>query len=283
VEARFSPAHSRSHSQKVKTFLSAPHATLGPISGQQIELSIGRVPLRLHVPDERIFSEASKRYHSFATSQHHPFAIYLRNSFTSNGASPEFAYNFDLHQAALRAFTGESQFVGANNPYTLDCLLRILLTWMLLPHTGFLLHAATVVRDGRAYLFTGKSGAGKSTVASLAPEGSVLTDELSLVRREDGVWRACGTPFWGEFRAGDSNTSAPIAGIFRLVQAEENHVMPLRPVEFLRAMIGNVLFFSRQPADSQHLLNIISQAAQELRGYTLDFRRDQTFWEVLPA
>lgn len=283
MEARFSPAHSRGHSQKVNTFLSALHATLGLISGQQIEMSIGRVPLRLHVPDERIFSEASKRYHAFATSQQEPFVIYLKNSFTANGASPEFAYDFDAQQGALRAFSGESEFVGANNPYTLDCLLRILLTWMLLPRSGFLLHAATVVRDRRAYLFTGKSGVGKSTVASLAPVRSVLTDEISLVRREDGVWRAYGTPFWGEFRAGDSNTGAPIAGVFRLVQAEENRATPLRPVEFLRAMIGNVLFFSRQPADSQRLLNIVSLAAQELPGYTLEFRRGRTFWEVLPA
>jgi hypothetical protein len=263
--------------------LSAPHATLGPISGQQFELSIGGVPLRLHVPDEWIFSEANERYHVFATSQEEPFAIYLRNSFTANGESPEFAYDFEAQRAALRAFTGKSQFIGANNPYTLDCLLRILLTWLLLPRAGFLLHAATVVRDGRAYLFTGKSGVGKSTVASLAPEGSVLTDELSLVRREDGVWRAYGTPFWGEFRAGDSNTSAPIAGIFRLVQARENRVTLLRPVEFLRAMMGNVLFFSRQSADSRRLLNIISHAAQELYGYTLEFRKDRTFWEILPA
>jgi hypothetical protein len=263
--------------------LSASHATLGQSSGQQFELSIGRVPLRLHVSDARLFSELSERYQAFATSQDKPFAIYLKNSFSGNGGSPEFVYNFELHQAALRAFPRESQFVGANNRYTLDCLLRILLTWMLLPRTGFLLHAATVVRRDRAYLFMGKSGAGKSTVASLAPEGSVLTDELSLVRREDGIWRAYGTPFWGEFRAGDSNTSAPIAGIFRLVQAEENRVTPLRPVEFLRAMIANVLFFSRRPADSQRLLEIVGQAAQELRGYALEFRKDRTLWEVLPA
>ena len=229
-----------------------------------------------------MFTEARARYRAFAASHEEAFAVFLKNSFSANGASPEFVYDFELHQAALRASSAESQFVGANNLYTLDCLLRILLTWMLLPRSGFLLHAATVVRDGRAYLFTGKSGAGKSTVAALAPEGSVLTDELSLVRRDDGVWRAYGTPFWGEFRAGDSNTSAPIAGIFRLVQAEENRIAPLRPVEFLRAMIGNVLFFSRQPADSQRLLEIVSQAAQEMRGYNFEFRKDRSFWEVLP-
>jgi len=283
VEPRVTPAYSRNHSHRVKAFLNTSHATLGQSSDQQLELSIGRVSLRLHVSDAKTFSEARARYHGFAASQKEPFAVYLKNAFSTNGRNPEFAYEFEAQKAALRAFSRESQFVGANNPYTLDCLLRILLTWMLLPRAGFLLHAATVVRDGRAYLLTGKSGAGKSTVASLAPEGSVLTDELSLVRREDGVWRAYGTPFWGEFRAGDSNTSAPIAGIFRLVQSEENKIAPLRPVEFLRAMIGNVLFFSQQSADSQRLLEIVSQAAQELRGYSLEFRKDRSFWEVLPA
>jgi hypothetical protein len=263
--------------------LSASHATIERSSGQQFELSIGQIPLRLHDLDDRLFSQASERYQAFAASQVKPFAIYLKNSLAANEARPEFAYDFEAQQGALRAFSGESQFVGANNPYTLDCLLRILLTWILLPRSGFMLHAATVLRNGRAYLFTGKSGAGKSTVASLAPGGSVLTDELSLVRRVDGVWRAYGTPFWGEFRAGDSNTGAPIEGIFRLVQAEENRVTPLRPVEFLRAMIGNVLFFSQQLADNQCLLNIVSLAAHELRGYTLEFRKDRTFWEVLPA
>jgi len=79
----------------------------------------------------------------------------------------------------------------------------------------FLLHAATVVRGGKAYVFTGRSGAGKSTVASLSPAGTVLTDEISLLRFEDGEWRAYGTPFWGEFRAAGSNSSAPIRGLFR--------------------------------------------------------------------
>jgi hypothetical protein len=263
--------------------LCASHATLGRSSGQQFELSIGCIPLRLHASDKRVFSAARERYRAFAGSQTHPFPIYLKDSFSGNGKRPEFAYDFEAHNAAVRAFSTESQFIGVSSAYTLDSLLRILLTWILLRRRGFLLHAATVVRDGRAYVFAGRSGAGKSTLASLAPEGSVLTDELSLVRRENGVWRAYGTPFWGEFRAGDANSSAPIAGIFGLAQAGENSVAPLPPVEFLRALMANVLFFSANPADSRRLLEIVSQAAEEIRGYTLEFKKDRTFWEVLPA
>ena len=279
---RASPPHSRGRSKEVKGSLSATHATLEQSSGLQLELSIGRVPLRLHAFDEQVFLAARERYRAFEAAQEQPFAVHLLNSFRGKLKSANFAYDFEAQNAALRIFSEEAQFVGANNPYTLDSLLRIFLTWMLLFRTGFLLHAATVVRHGRAYLFTGQSGAGKSTVASLAPAGTVLTDELSLVRRENGVWRSYGTPFWGEFRAGDSNSGAPIRGIFRLVQAAENRVAPLRPVEFLCALMTNVLFFSRQSTDSRRLLEIAGLAAEELPGYTLEFRKDQTFWGVLP-
>ena len=178
---------------------------------------------------------------------------------------------------------GESRFTGVRNEYALDSLLRVLLSWKLLSHQGFLLHAATIVRNGKAYAFTGRSGAGKSTVASLSPEGSVLTDEISLLRRENGVWRAYGTPFWGEFRAAGSNTSAPVAGIYRLVQASQNAVTLLSRRETLRMLLPNVLFFSADPAANRLLLEILSHAVAEISGCNLAFRKDQTFWEVLPV
>jgi hypothetical protein len=263
--------------------LSAPHATLGRSSGQQFDLSIGRVPLRLHVSDARVISEARERYRVFAASEAQPYSIYLEDTFPENGGTPEFAYDFEAQHASLRAFSMKSQFTGAKSVYALDSLLRILLSWVLLRHAGFLLHAATVVRNGRAYVFTGRSGAGKSTVAALSPAGSVWTDEISLLRREKGEWRAYGTPFWGEFRAAGANSSAPVAGIFRLRQAGENRVEALSPVELLRNILPNVLFFSEEPVANQQLLEILGQAVKEISGYHLAFRKDQTFWEALPS
>ncbi len=263
--------------------MSASQTTLGRGLEHQVELSIGCVPLRLHVSDARVLSEARERYRAFAASEAQPYSIYLKDSFPENGRNPEFAYDFAAQNAALRAFSAESQFIGAKNAYALDSLLRILLSWVLLRHTGFLLHAATVVRNSRAYVFTGSSGAGKSTVASLSPPGSVLTDEISLLRREKGEWRAYGTPFWGEFRAAGSNRSAPVAGIFELKHARENIVETLGPVGLLRNILPNVLFFSGEAAANQRLLEMLGQAVKEISGYTLAFRRDKTFWEALPS
>lgn len=64
---------------------------------------------------------------------------------------------------------------------------------------GFLLHAASTISRGRGALFSGVSGAGKSTIISLArPHVMRLTDEISYIRKIDGAFRASGTPFSGE-------------------------------------------------------------------------------------
>ena len=261
--------------------MSAALANSGRGPRQQFELSIGGMSLRLQMSDTQLFGAASARYAAFTDAAAQPTTIALNDGAAPEGAPADFAYEFE--GAALRVFPSEIRFDGVRNQYALDSLLRVLLSWKLLGGHGFLLHAATVLRDRKAYIFTGRSGAGKSTVTSLSPEGSVLTDEISLLRREDGVWCAYGTPFWGEFRAAGSNIRAPVAGVFRLLQAAENHVTALRPVPILRALLPNVLFFSAEAEANRRLLEILSQAATEIAGYDLAFRKNSAFWEVLPA
>lgn len=260
--------------------MSVPDANSAGGRQQPFELSIGCVPIRLQMADERLYRAAWARYGAFTGTAAQPVPIALNDFSTAESQHSEFVYEFE--GAVLRTGPNETRFDGVRNEYALDSLLRVLLSWKLTSQTGFLLHAATVIRNGKAYVFTGRSGAGKSTVASLSPEGSVLTDEISLLRFEKGEWRAYGTPFWGEFRAAGSNTSAPVRGIFRLVQAAENRVTALRPVGLLRALLPNVLFFSPEAEANRRLLRILGQAVETIPGYELAFRKDRAFWEVLP-
>lgn len=261
--------------------MSAPDANSGGGRQQQFDFSIGCVPFQLQMSDVRLYRAASQRYAAFTEAALWPIHIALNDPSFAGSQPSDFAYDFE--GAVLRADSRRIRFDGVRNEYALDSLLRILLSWKLTGCNGFLLHAATVIRNGKAYVFTGRSGAGKSTVASLSPKGSVLTDEISLLRRENGEWRAYGTPFWGEFRAAGSNTSAPVRGIFRLLQAAENRVTSLRPVEMIRTLLPNVLFFSSESEANRRLLEIVGQASEEMPGCELAFRKDPAFWEVLPA
>ena len=237
--------------------------------------------MRLSLQDPPLVHAASQRYLGFNSSQEKRFTIFVEREPSQLAAPREFTCDFE--GARVDADNGTALFTGVRHEYALDSLLRMYMSWALLPFDGFLLHAASVTRNGKAYIFVGRSGAGKSTVASLSPRGSVLTDEVSLIRRTNGQWHAFGTPFWGEFKADGSNTSAPIAGIFRLIQARENRIEPLRPSELLKTLLPCVLFFSSNVADHEKLLQVLVGACQGIQGSNLWFRKSKSFWEVLPS
>lgn len=251
------------------------------VARRQLDVRIGGLPMRFHFADEALHAPACARYDAYRASSPRAFPIQLRPTFARGAFPAQFSYEFE--DARLFCAEDHALFSGVRHEYAFDSLLRIFLSWSLLPRAGFLLHAATVIREGRAYVFTGRFGAGKSTVASLSPEGSVLTDEISLLSCEDGVWRAHGTPFGGEFRAAGSNTSAPVAGIFSLVQARNHRAQPMRPAAALRTQLSNVLFFSSDAAATRRLLELLAQAAGSVSFHRLEFQKNSGLREAITS
>ena len=97
---------------------------------------------------------------------------------------------------------------------------------------GIVIHAASLVQDGLAYLFVGHSGAGKSTTAmhAVSAGAEVLSDDRTIVTvAADGTARAWGTPWHGSFRRA-TNASAPIGGLFVVIQDATERVTPITPV-----------------------------------------------------
>ena len=131
------------------------------------------------------------------------------------------------------------------NPYAIDSVLRIVHTLVLAAEGGFLLHASSAVRNGQAYLFTGPSGAGKSTIVGLAPSDvTVLTDEISYVRRCADGYVAFGTPFAGERSELGERASAPVSALFHLGRGTETRRDRLDQAETVQTLMRNILFFA---------------------------------------
>jgi hypothetical protein len=246
-----------------------------------LHISIGSVPLSLFIREQALLEPASRRYREFTHNSENGFPIVLKKREKQAKESGEFSYLLEDAKIVLRSQGAE--FHGVRHEYALDSLLRILLTMVLLPQRGFLLHGATVVRDGRAYIFFGRSGAGKSTVASLSPKGSVLTDEISLIRYSDGCWQAHGTPFWGEFRAAGQNRLFPVASFYLLKQATEERVEILSVKQALRALLPCVLFFASEKSAHETLLRTLLGMIEEIPCHRLYFRRNAEFWKVIAA
>lgn len=168
------------------------------------------------------------------------------------------------------------------NPHSIDSVLRIVHTLALAREESFLVHAASAVRNGRAFLFAGASGAGKTTIASLAPKDAVLlTDEISYVRRQDGGYSAFGTPFTGELARVGENTRAPIAALYLLAKGPRNRIEPVDHAEAGRALLANILFF----AEDAELVSLVFQSACEFVSrvpvYHLTFVPNPQVWEMI--
>ncbi len=168
------------------------------------------------------------------------------------------------------------------NPYSIDSVLRIVHTLMLAPEGGFLLHASSAVRNGKAFLFSGVSEAGKTTIARLAPaDATLLTDEASYVRKVDGQYFAYGTPFAGELGAPGKNISAPIAALYLLKKAADNRIEEIDPADAIQRLLRNILFFAHQPDMVRQVFEAACAFVAAVPVYQLSFFPDQRVWELI--
>jgi hypothetical protein len=168
------------------------------------------------------------------------------------------------------------------NPYAIDSVLRIVHTLVLAKQGGFLLHSASAIRNGKAFLFAGVSGAGKTTISRLAPpDATLLTDEISYVRKQAGGYVAYGTPFTGELAKLGENTSAPVAALYLLVQGPENRIDPVATADAGRELLANMLFFAEDP----EMVHRAFQAACDFVGHVpvhrLTFVPDARVWDLI--
>ncbi|MDP2996087.1 MAG: hypothetical protein Q8N47_01285 [Bryobacterales bacterium] len=147
---------------------------------------------------------------------------------------------------------------------------------------GFLLHAASGMRNGSAFLFSGLSGAGKTTLSRLAPaDVTLLTDEISYVRQEESGYRAYGTPFAGELAKVGENVSAPVGGLYFLAQGLENRIEAVEPAEAARRLLRNILFFAKDPELVNGLFDSACRFVQCVPAYRLTFYPDERVWDLI--
>lgn len=104
-------------------------------------------------------------------------------------------------------------------------------------------HSSAIVCNGRAVLFLGESGTGKSTHTRLWREniaGAVLlNDDSPFIGFVDGRATAFGAPWSGKTPC-YKQEHYPIAAIVRLSQAPHNAIRPLRSVHVIGALLPSL-------------------------------------------
>jgi hypothetical protein len=163
-----------------------------------------------------------------------------------------------------------------------DTFVRVASSLALLEPGGLLVHAASLGRGGRSWLFAGPSGSGKTTLTRLSPGATLLSDEISIVRL-DPHGGACshGSPFWGELGAAGRNTSLPLAAVHFLRHADRHAATALAPRRALDALLPNVLFFAAEPALVGRVLDVAAEVVRRVPCHVLDFRPEASVWETI--
>lgn len=134
----------------------------------------------------------------------------------------------------------------SNDSYFLSHALMIAYLLATCGNGTLLMHASTVVYDGKAYLFQGKSGTGKSTHAALwianIAGAELLNDDHPVVRFSDaGVATAYGSPWSGKTHC-YRNESAPVGAFVRIVRDSRNSLRPLAPLNAYASLTASVFF-----------------------------------------
>ena len=105
-------------------------------------------------------------------------------------------------------------------------------------------HGSAVSLDGRAYIFTAKSGVGKTTHTRLwqsrfGDRFGIINGDKPILRFIDGVPYICGTPWRGKENYG-KNEIKPLLAIAFLERAKENRAAPMPKDEAVMRLIPSL-------------------------------------------
>lgn len=140
-----------------------------------------------------------------------------------------------------------------------------------------LFHGSVVAVDDVGYLFTAKSGTGKSTHTRLWREyfgdrAVMVNDDKPLLKITDSGVIVYGTPYNGKHRLG-TNISVPLKAICILTRAEDNHIEAITREQAYTMLLQQVY----RPADMLKMaktLDLVDRLVDSVKLYRLGCNMD---------
>jgi hypothetical protein len=176
---------------------------------------------------------------------------------------------------------------GAYEPElrALENYIRCAVAWCAAERGGALVHSASIVRHGKAYLFYGESGAGKSTLSAVNTRGRVVSDDLSLVLpRPGGGLDLVGSPFRGTYEDGEPVVGRfPLAAGFRIVKGDKAEVRAAPRALAFGQLVGNLTFVAEAFKERPDLFASIEAAFTGVPLLHLHFKKDDSYWDAIDA
>lgn len=263
---------------------------------KNIKISVGDIPISIYSDNAEFMNQCRNEYGNFFTDLKPEYIIEIKLMTFEDFKTLDF--QFDATTINFNSLNGDCHifwhnFFGELNLKTklgkavcidhlgLNSFLRFIYSIILLSESGFLVHASSLIKEGKGYLFPGKSGTGKTTITRLIPDAKILTDDISLIKKVNGSYMAFSTPFWGELKFNVENITFPIDNIFFPVQDDKNYLENLSNLKALELLLPNILFFAENSELSRQLFELSHDFIIAVETKELHFLPEPTFWGAI--
>lgn len=159
-----------------------------------------------------------------------------------------------------------------------DLIPKIAAYWHIKQGRG-LFHAAGIIRKNSAFIFSGVSGAGKSTVASLSRLRS-----FQVIHDDHVIAHETSKADWRISDVTHSTHNIPLKAILFLVQDTRDQLIPLQSTTTAMRLLGSLREHGRYVLFGDTLKTAFSTTAEIARwvpGYELHFRKSPDFWQLI--
>jgi hypothetical protein len=175
-------------------------------------------------------------------------------------------------------FTDESGSEINPLPYPLDGLILYFLTSL---KGDIMIHGSGVICDGRGWVFTGKSGSGKTTMAGIFDHGGdrVIHDDRLILVREGAGWRMHSTPVYRN----DEPRSAEVDHLWIISHGKSNISAPLSGAEAAGLILANCIQQNWDREASARLMSSVAELAASVKISRLAFLPDNRVRDYLKA
>lgn len=144
---------------------------------------------------------------------------------------------------------------------------------------GLVVHASCIEEEGRAYLFAGQSGAGKSTVAELSQPRTILSDEAAIICLDEDVPLVYDSPFRSDTEATFAPDPIPLGGIHLLTQSLMIERLMIKPADLVYRLMDKIFYWAADPQETVKLIALAGKLAERVPAYDLYFQKNDRFWE----
>ncbi|WP_248927127.1 hypothetical protein [Paenibacillus hamazuiensis] len=146
---------------------------------------------------------------------------------------------------------------------------------------GLLIHSSCLLEHGKAYMFAGHSGAGKSTVVRLSQPRPILSDEATIVKIAGDETVIYNSPFRSDTDLPDIAGTYPLTAIQILRQSLDIRRLRMGGMEGLQQIFQRVFYWAHDPEETKKVFRMCSKLTGHVPVYELFFQKNDKFWEEI--